>query len=48
MGYRPKGGDRSTPQVSIAGKWLAEARFETGQPVIVRVEAGCLILMAGS
>ncbi|WP_415860451.1 SymE family type I addiction module toxin [Pantoea cypripedii] len=48
VGYRPKGGDRSTPQVSIAGKWRAETGFETGQAVTVRVEAGCLILMAGS
>ena len=48
VGYRPKGGDRSTPQVSIAGKWLAEAGFETGQAVTVRVEVGCLILTTGS
>lgn len=47
VGYRPKGGDRSTPQVSIAGKWLAEAGFETGQAVTVRVEAGCLTLTVG-
>jgi len=48
VGYQPKSGDRSTPQVSIAGKWLREVGFETGQPVTVRVEAGCLILTAGS
>ncbi|MDE1186001.1 MAG: SymE family type I addiction module toxin [Pantoea sp.] len=33
--------------MSIAEKWLVEAGFETGQPVTVRVEAGCLTLTAG-
>ncbi|QGY31190.1 SymE family type I addiction module toxin [Pantoea cypripedii] len=35
------------PQLSIAGRWLAEAGFETGQAVTLRVEAGCLTLTAG-
>ncbi|WP_017346773.1 SymE family type I addiction module toxin [Pantoea sp. A4] len=48
VGYRPHRGDRSTPQVNIAGKWLAEMGFEVGQKVTVKVEQGCLILTAGS
>ena len=45
VGYRPKGGDRSTPQVSISGKWLAEAGFEVGTGVSLKVMDGCLMLI---
>ncbi|WP_082804232.1 MULTISPECIES: SymE family type I addiction module toxin [unclassified Erwinia] len=44
-GYRPKGGDRTTPQVNIAGKWLAEAGFEVGTGVSLKVLDGCLVLI---
>lgn len=48
VGYRPKGGDRSTPQVNIAGKWLAEAGFEVGTGVSLKVLDGCLVLIPDS
>ncbi len=41
VGYRPKGGERDTPQVSIAGKWLAEAGFAVGTGVSLTVLDGC-------
>lgn len=34
------------PAVTLKGNWLAEAGFETGTPVDVRVMQGCLILTA--
>ncbi|KKF36008.1 type I toxin-antitoxin system SymE family toxin [Erwinia tracheiphila] len=48
VGYRPKGGDRSTPQVNIAGKWLAEAGFAVGTGVSLKVLDGCLVLIPDS
>ncbi|WP_455819625.1 SymE family type I addiction module toxin [Pseudomonas cerasi] len=48
VGYRPKGGDRDTPQVSIAGKWLAEAGFAVGADVSLTELDGCLLLIPDS
>ncbi|UWS33185.1 SymE family type I addiction module toxin [Erwinia pyrifoliae] len=48
VGYRPKGGERDTPQVSIAGKWLAEAGFAVGTGVSLTVLDGCLLLIPDS
>ena len=48
MGYRPKGGDRSTTQVNLAGKWLAEAGFEVGTGVSLKVLDVCLVLITDS
>ncbi|WP_455819480.1 SymE family type I addiction module toxin [Pseudomonas cerasi] len=48
VGYRPKGRDRDTPQVSIAGKWLAEAGFSVGTGVSLTVLDGCLLLIPDS
>lgn len=48
MGYRPHGGDKSTPSVTLSGKWLREAGFDTGQQVNVKVTDGCIVLMAYS
>lgn len=48
VGYRPKGGDRSTPQVSLSGKWLKEAGFEVGTGVSPKVMDGCLVLIPDS
>ncbi|MGL5969532.1 MAG: SymE family type I addiction module toxin [Kluyvera sp.] len=48
MGYRPHGGDKSTPSVTLSGKWLREAGFDTGQQVNVKVMDGCIVLMAYS
>lgn len=45
VGYRPKGGDRTTPQVNLAGKWLAEVGFEVGTGVSLKVQSGCLVLI---
>ncbi|WP_168409672.1 SymE family type I addiction module toxin [Erwinia amylovora] len=48
VGYRPKGGERDTPQVSIAGRWLAEAGFAVGTGVSLTVLDGCLLLIPDS
>ncbi len=48
MGYRPHGGDKSTPSVTLSGKWLREAGFDTGQKVSVKVMEGCIVLIANS
>lgn len=45
VGYRLKGGERDTPQVSIAGKWLAEAGFAVGTDVSLTELDGCLLLL---
>jgi len=47
VGYRPNGGlPNPLPQLTIKGRWLAQAGFRTGQPVIVTVEKGCLMIKA--
>lgn len=46
MGYRPHGGDKSTPSVTLSGKWLRDVGFDTGQQVSVKVMEGCIVLMA--
>ena len=45
VGYRPKGGDRSTPQVNISGKWLAGMGLEVGMRLRIQVLDGCLVLI---
>ncbi|WP_345828014.1 endoribonuclease SymE [Erwinia sp. HDF1-3R] len=35
-----------SPSVTLKGRWLAEAGFETGTPVDIRVMPGCLVLTA--
>ncbi|WP_455820087.1 SymE family type I addiction module toxin [Pseudomonas cerasi] len=48
VGYRPKGGERDTPQVSITGKWLAEVGFAVGTDVSLTVLDGCLLQIPDS
>lgn len=36
-----------SPSLHLKGDWLREAGFDTGKPVTVRVEDGCLILTTG-
>nr|WP_244987246.1 SymE family type I addiction module toxin [Winslowiella toletana] len=38
-------GDRSTPQLNIAGKWLREAGFDVGTGVSLKVMDRCLVLI---
>ena len=45
VGYRPNGRDTSTPSLTLSGKWLREAGFDTGKPVTVKVMDGCIVLM---
>ncbi len=45
VGYRPNGRDTSTPSLTLSGKWLREAGFDTGKPVMVKVMDGCIVLM---
>lgn len=46
MGYRPQGMNKNTPSLTLTGKWLREAGFETGQQVRVKVMDGCIVLLA--
>ncbi|WP_313109837.1 SymE family type I addiction module toxin [Atlantibacter sp.] len=46
VGYRPQGGDTSTPQITLSGKWLCEAGFAPGQHYMVKISEGCLVLVA--
>ncbi|MDX5628475.1 MULTISPECIES: SymE family type I addiction module toxin [unclassified Brenneria] len=42
---RPNGGKKPpSPQLKFSGKWLEELGFNTGQPVIVTVERGRLVI----
>lgn len=45
VGYRPNGRDTSTPSLTLSGKWLRKAGFDTGKPVTVKVMDGCIVLM---
>lgn len=45
VGYRPNGLDTSTPSLTLSGKWLREAGFNTGKPVTVKVMDGCIVLL---
>lgn len=48
VGYRPQGTNKSTPSLTLSGKWLRDAGFDTGHQVTVKVAEGCLVLMTGS
>jgi toxic protein SymE len=36
VGYRPHHGETSTPSLTLSGKWLREAGFDTGRQVSVK------------
>ncbi|UYA58692.1 type I toxin-antitoxin system SymE family toxin [Pectobacterium colocasium] len=45
VGYAPNGGKKPpSPQLKLSGKWLEDLGFNTGQPVIVTVERGKLVI----
>ncbi len=46
VGYRPKCLDTSTPSITLSGKWLREAGFETGNHYTLKMMPGCLVLVA--
>ncbi|OSM93881.1 MULTISPECIES: SymE family type I addiction module toxin [Lonsdalea] len=48
VGYRPQNGNTSTPALTLSGKWLREAGFETGVNVTVRITDGCIVLIPDS
>ncbi|WP_039057978.1 SymE family type I addiction module toxin [Enterobacter sp. Bisph1] len=43
--YRPNQGDASTPSITLSGKWLRDAGFDTGQHILVKVMNGCIVLV---
>lgn len=43
--YRPNHGDASTPSITLSGKWLRDAGFNTGQHILVKVMQGCIVLV---
>ncbi|UJR62513.1 SymE family type I addiction module toxin [Dickeya zeae] len=44
VGYRPVKGNHDTPAITMAGHWLKEAGFRTGQPLKLRVMPGCIVI----
>ena len=44
VGYRPQGRDTSTPSLTLSGKWLRAAGFDTGKRFTVKVMDGCIVL----
>ena len=48
VGYRPQGRDTSTPSLTLSGKWLRAAGFDTGKRFTVKVMDGCIELLPQS
>ena len=48
VGYRPQGRDTSTPRLTLSGKWLRAAGFDTGKRFTVKVMDGCIVLLPQS
>ena len=48
VGYRPQGRDTSTPSLTLSGKWLRAAGFDTGKRFTVKVMNGCIVLLPQS
>ncbi|MEI7348148.1 SymE family type I addiction module toxin [Dickeya chrysanthemi] len=47
VGYVPNGSrGNPPPQLTLKGRWLEDLGFNTGQPVIVTVERGRLVIEA--
>nr|WP_258030031.1 type I toxin-antitoxin system SymE family toxin [Pectobacterium odoriferum] len=44
VGYRPIKGNHDTPAINIAGQWLKDAGFTTGQPLKLRIMPGCIVI----
>ncbi|MBA0169423.1 SymE family type I addiction module toxin [Pectobacterium sp. CFBP8739] len=44
VGYRPVKGNHDIPAINMAGQWLKEAGFRTGQPLKLRVMPGCIVI----
>ncbi|MCA6939342.1 SymE family type I addiction module toxin [Pectobacterium versatile] len=44
VGYRPIKGNHNTPAINIAGQWLKDAGFTTGQPLKLRIMPGCIVI----
>ncbi|MEN4873517.1 SymE family type I addiction module toxin [Kosakonia cowanii] len=43
--YRPNGGDKSIPSITLSGAWLRDAGFDTGQHLTVKAMNGCIVLV---
>lgn len=48
VGYRPQGRDTSTPSLTLSGKWLRAAGFDTGKRFTVKIMDGCIVLLPQS
>ncbi|WP_368758639.1 SymE family type I addiction module toxin [Klebsiella oxytoca] len=48
VGYRPQGRDTRTPSLTLSGKWLRAAGFDTGKRFTVKVMDGCIVLLPQS
>ncbi|PXZ04778.1 SymE family type I addiction module toxin [Gilliamella apicola] len=44
VGYLPPRRDDSIPAIHLKVKWLNQAGFTTGTPLIIRVMQGCLVI----
>ncbi|TSJ59706.1 type I addiction module toxin, SymE family [Atlantibacter subterranea] len=45
VGYLPNHGDTSTPTITLSGKWLREAGFDTGRGISVHIAGDCIVLI---
>ncbi|ELC0839608.1 SymE family type I addiction module toxin [Klebsiella michiganensis] len=48
VGYRPQGRNTTTPSLTLSGKWLRAAGFDTGKRFTVKVMDGCIVLLPQS
>ena len=48
VGYRPQGRDTTTPSLTLSGKWLRAAGFDTGKRFTVKVMDGSIVLLPQS
>lgn len=45
VGYVPNQGDTSTPTLTLSGKWLRDAGFDTGRGVTAHIAGECIVLV---
>ncbi|PKH22330.1 hypothetical protein CIG19_13585 [Enterobacterales bacterium CwR94] len=45
VGYAPNGlRGNPPPKITISGRWLEQFGFDTGHPVTVTAERGCIVI----
>ncbi|MGV3346119.1 SymE family type I addiction module toxin [Enterobacteriaceae bacterium LUAb1] len=45
IGYAPNGfKGNPAPRITLSGRWLEQYGFDTGHPITVTVQRGCLVI----